>query len=67
MVYGDFKDIARRTASNKVLKDKAFDIAKNPKYNGYERELASMVYKSFEKKPTSLADKSAAGSGVANN
>ena len=35
MTYGDFKDLAKRTASNKVLKDKAFDIAKNPKYDGY--------------------------------
>ena len=67
MAYGDFKDIARRTASDKVLRDKAFDIAKNPKYDGYERELASMVYNVFEKKPTSLADKSAAGSFVTNN
>ena len=32
--YGDFKDIARRTASNKILRDKAFNMAKNPKYDG---------------------------------
>ena len=43
MAYGDFKDIARRTASDKVLRDKAFNIAKNPKYDGYQRGLASMV------------------------
>ena len=43
MAYGDFKDIARRTASDKVLKDKAFNIAKNPKYDGYQRGLAFMV------------------------
>ena len=39
MAYGDFKDLAKRTASNKVLRDKAFNIAKNPKYNGYQRVL----------------------------
>ena len=43
MAYGDFKDIKRRTASDKILRDKAFDIAKNPKYDGYQRGLASMV------------------------
>ena len=50
MAYGDFKDLKRRTASDKVLRDKAFNIAKNPKYDGYQRELASMVYKFFDKK-----------------
>ena len=46
MAYGDFKDLARRTASGKVLHDKAFNIMKNPKY-GYQRDIASMVYKFF--------------------
>ena len=50
MAYGDFKDLKRRTFSDKVLKDKAFNIAKNPKYDGYQRGLASMVYKFFDKK-----------------
>ena len=50
MAYGDFKDIARRTASDKVLRDKAFNIAKNPKYDGYQRGLACRVYKFFDKK-----------------
>ena len=59
MAYGDFKGIGRRTASDKVLRDKAFNIAKNPKYDGYQRELASMVHKFFDKKLK--------GSGVANN
>ena len=45
MGYGDFKDLKRRTASDKILRDKAFNIAKNPKYDGYQRDLASMVYK----------------------
>ena len=49
MAYGDFKDLARRTAFDKVLRGKAFNIAKNPKYNGYQRGLASMVYKIFDK------------------
>ena len=43
MVSGDFKDIPRKTASDKVLCDKAFNIAKNSKDDGYERGLASMV------------------------
>ena len=59
MAYGDFKDLKRRTASDKILRDKAFNIAKNPKYDGYQRGLASMVYKCFDKKSK--------GSGVANN
>ena len=47
MAYGDFKDLKRRNVSDKVLKDKAFNIAKSPKYDGYQRGLASMVYKFF--------------------
>ena len=43
MAYGDFEDLARRKASDKILRDKAFNIAKNPKYDGYQRGLASMV------------------------
>ena len=43
MAYRDFKDLARRTASDKVLRDKAFNIAKNPKYGRYQRGLASTV------------------------
>ena len=50
MAYGDFKDLKRRTFSDKVLRDKAFNIAKNPKYDGYQRWLDSMVYKYFGKK-----------------
>ena len=47
MAYGDFKDLARRTTSDKVLRDKAFNIAKNVKYDGYQKGLASMVYNFF--------------------
>ena len=50
MAYEDFKDLAKRTASDNVLRDKAFNIAKNPKYDGYQGQLASMVYKFFDKK-----------------
>ena len=50
MAYGDFRDLKRRTCTDKVLKDKAFKIASNPKYHGWERGLASMVYKFFHKK-----------------
>ena len=50
MAHGDFKDLARRTASDKILRDKAFDIAKNPKYDGYQRGLVSMIYNFFDKK-----------------
>ena len=64
VAYGDFKDLAKRTAADKVLRDKAFNIAKDPKYDGYQRGLASMVYKSFDKKTASLTDKSAASSGI---
>ena len=52
MNYGDFKDLKRRTASNKILRDKAFNIAKNPKYHGYQRGLAAMIYNFFYKKST---------------
>ena len=49
MAYGDFKDLKGRKASDKILRDKAFNIAKNPKYDGYQSGLASMVYKFFIK------------------
>ena len=50
MAYGDFKGLKRRAFSNKVLIDKAFNIANYPKYDRYQRALASMVYKFFDKK-----------------
>ena len=52
------KDLVRRTAADKVLRDKAFNIAKDPKYDGYQRGLASMVYKFFDKKATGSGIKS---------
>ena len=50
MACGKAKDLVRRTQSDKVLKDKAFKIASDLKYDGYQRVLASMVYKFFDKK-----------------
>ena len=50
MAYGYFKDLNRRTVADKVLRDKAFNIAKNPKYDVYHCGLTSMVYKFFDKK-----------------
>ena len=50
MAYGVFKDLTTRTASDKILRDKAFNIAKYLKDDGYKRGLASMVYKFFDKK-----------------
>ena len=50
MAYGDFKGLARRTVSDKVLRDKAFNVTKNHNYDGYQGGLASMVYKLFDKK-----------------
>ena len=58
MAYGELKDLTRRTVSHKILRDKAFNIAKNPKYYGYQRELASLVCK--------FVDKKTSGSGIKN-
>ena len=48
--YADHKDLINRTEADKVVRDKAYGIAINPKYDGYQRGLASMVYKFFDKK-----------------
>ena len=58
MAYGKSTDSVKRTQSDKILRDKAFKIASDPKYDGYQRGLASMVYKFFDKKSS--------GSGIAN-
>ena len=58
MAYGKTKDVAKKTQSDKVLRDNAFKIASDPKFDGYQSELASMVYKFFDKKSS--------GSGIAN-
>ena len=64
MAYEKSKDLIKRTQSDKVLKDKTFKIANNPNYDGYQRGLASMVYKIFDKKSPFL-DKSK-GSSIIN-
>ena len=56
MAYEDFKDLNRRTFADKVLRDKAFNVTKDSKYDGYQRGLASMVYK--------FCDKKTSGSGI---
>ena len=58
MAYGKTKDVAKKTQSDKVLRDNAFKIASDPKFDGYQSELASTVYKFFDKKSS--------GSGIAN-
>ena len=64
MAYGDFKDLAKKTASDKILKDKAFNTVKNSKYDGYQRGHPFMVYIFFDKMVTSLADKPASGGAI---
>ena len=64
--YADHKDLISRTEADKVLRDKAFDIASNPEYDGYQRGLASMVYKFFDKKSTAGSSSlERTGSGIA--
>ena len=58
MAYGKSKELVKRTQSGKVLRDKAFKIASDPKYDGYQRVLVSMVYK--------FSDKTFSGSGITN-
>ena len=58
MTYGYFKDLTRRTTSDNILCDTALNIAKNSKYDGYQRRLASVVYSFFDKKNS--------GSGIKN-
>ena len=58
MAYGKSNDLAKRTQSGQVLKDKVLKVASNLKYDGYQRGLASMVYKFFDKKSS--------GRGIAN-
>ena len=52
-VYSDSKDLIKRTVADKILKNRAFSIVKDPKYDGYQRGLAYMVYKFFDSKVAS--------------
>ena len=58
MAYRDFKDLTGRTASDKILRDKAINIAENAKYDRYQRGLASVVYKFFDKKTSATRARS---------
>ena len=64
MAYGKSRDLVKRAQSDNVSRYKAFTIASDPKYDGYQRRLASMVYKFFDKKFASL--NKSIGSGIAN-
>ena len=66
MVYRDFKYLTRRKVSDKTLLYKAFNIAKNIKYDGYQRRRASMVHKFFDKKSSCGAATVSNKSGVKN-
>ena len=66
MGYGDFKYLTKRTASDKILRDKAFNIAKILKCDGYPRGLASMVYTFFDKKSSATRKNKFSGSGNKN-
>ena len=64
MVYGKTKDLVKRAQSDKFLKDKAFKVAIDSKYDDYQRGLTSMVCKFFDKESASL--NKSIGSGIAN-
>ena len=57
MKYGNFKGLARATASDKVLRDKCFNITKKTKYDGHQRGIASVVYNFFDKKSSGSGQK----------
>ena len=66
--YADHKYLINRTEADKILRDKVYDIASNPKYDGYQRGLASMVYKFFDKKSTAgPSSLERTGSGIASS
>ena len=64
MIWLKSKDLVKKTQSDKVLRDKAFKIASDSIYDGYQRGLALMVYNFFDKKSTSL--NKSKGSGIVN-
>ena len=67
MSYGKPKDLVRRTESDIVLKDKAFNTASDSKYDGYQRESAWIIYKLFDKKSASLNKSSRSGTANETN
>ena len=66
MAYGKYKDLTEITQSDKVLKDKGFEIARNPEYDGYRRGLALMVCKFFDKKSKGSGIESMSNQQIAN-
>ena len=66
LAYGKYKDFTKRTQSDKVLRDKAFELASNPKYDGHQKGLASMVYKFFDEKSTGIGINSISNKQLAN-
>ena len=64
MACGDYMNLPRRAAADKALRDKAFIIAKNQKYDGYQRGCASFIYKFFDKKCSATRANKFAGSSV---
>ena len=65
--YAKYKDVKNRLISGQKLRNSAYDIASNPKYDGYQRGLASMVYKFFDSKVAPLDKKTMSGKGIKNN
>ena len=65
--YAKYKDVENRLVSDQKLRNSAYDIASNPKYDGYQRGLASMVYKFFDSKVVLLDKKNMSGKGTGNN
>ena len=66
MANGDFKNFTRRTASDKILHEKAFNISQNPKFDEYQKDLTSMTYTFLNKESASVANKSAFSNGISN-
>ena len=66
MTYGDFIHLTWRTASDEILRDEAFNIVKNPKYDGYQKGLPSMFYNFFDKKTSTTRSNRFAGIGTKN-
>ena len=65
--YAKYKDVENRLISEQKLRNSAYDIASNPKCDGYQRALASMVYKFFDSKVAPLDKKTMSGKGIKNN
>ena len=65
--YAKYKDVENRLISDQKLRNGAYDVASNPKYDGYQRGLASMVYKFFDSKVAPLGKKTMSGKDIKNN